>query len=219
MSSEKMFCRWYLAIALTATAISAPTCSATATHSVQWSAISSGQALYHHAGGHQPYQEPWLEAQFNDLMTTPPQPPHQFSQPPPPPPVENGNLTLTHTTKLKLNTSYYSFVLILVSWENDEEFGAYVDAMTESASADMDSVLKAPVTSASVTEAISQRSEQSIAPTPVPLPALPSHAVAQSGQASIKRASPIMEVTVPPRKKQRIPLASINELKLKNPQA
>jgi len=51
----------------------------------------ASQALYHHAGGHQPYQEPWLEAQFNDLMTTPPQPPHQFSQPPPPP-VENGNL-------------------------------------------------------------------------------------------------------------------------------
>jgi len=51
----------------------------------------ASQPLYHQANIQQPYQETWLEAQFNDLLSAPPQPHHQFSQPPPPP-VENGNL-------------------------------------------------------------------------------------------------------------------------------
>jgi len=104
-------------------------------------------------------------------------------------------------------------VLVLVAWEGDEEFGAYVDSMSESASAEGDSVLKAPVASVPVTEAISQRPEQSIAPTPTPSPALPSHAVAQSGQGSVKRASPGKEIAMLPRKKQRIPLTPLNNPK------
>ena len=43
-SKTKLFCRWQLANDNTATTISAPTCAATATHSAQWSTISSGNS-------------------------------------------------------------------------------------------------------------------------------------------------------------------------------